>query len=139
MGSTATASHSTGDAPNMIEGDHSFSNGKRWRTNSFPSWVEIDFGQSRNIAVIHVVGQQDSGNVTPAAGMTGKFALSKMNISYWDGTEWKELKTVTGNDKILYQLKREETVTTSRIRVDFSEKICDGWARIVEVEAWRDE
>lgn len=45
-------------------------------------------------------------------------------------------RAVTGNDRILYQLKLDETVTISRIRVDFPEKICDGWARIVEVEAW---
>lgn len=138
-GSTATASHSTSDALNIIDGDNSFSNGKRWRTNMFPSWVEVDFGQSRNITAIHVIGQQDSGNVTPTAGMTGKFALSKMSISYWDGAEWKELEAVTGNDKILYQLKLEEAVTTSKIRIDFPEKICDSWARVVEIEAWGSE
>lgn len=70
--------------------------------------------------------------------MTGKYAITDFNISYWDGAanEWKELKKVTSNKAIWYQLVLDRQVTTSKIRIDIPSKVCDNWARIVEIEAW---
>ncbi len=140
-GSTATCSDgydSSGPPENVIDGNNSFSNNKRWRTTVFPAYLEIDFGQSRTIDRISLFSQQDSGNTTPTLGMTGKYAISDFNISYWDGTgnEWKELENVTSNKAIWYQFVLDQQITTSRIRIDIPTKVCDGWARIVEIEAW---
>ncbi|MCI8363855.1 MAG: hypothetical protein HFG34_02745 [Eubacterium sp.] len=140
-GSTATCSEgydSSGPPENVIDGNNSFSNNKRWRTSVFPAYLEIDFGQSRTIDRISLFSQQDSGNTTPTLGMTGKYAISDFNISYWDGTgnEWKELENVTSNKAIWYQFVLDQQITTSRIRIDIPTKVCDGWARIVEIEAW---
>lgn len=140
-GSTATSSdnYDTSCPPeNVIDGNTSFSNSKRWRTTVFPAYLEIDFGQSRAIDRINLFSQQDSGNITPTLSMTGKYAITDFNISYWDGAanEWKELKKVTSNKAIWYQLVLDQQITTSRIRIDIPSKVCDGWARIVEIEAW---
>ena len=140
-GSTATSSdnYDTSCPPeNVIDGNTSFSNSKRWRTTVFPAYLEIDFGQSRAIDMINLFSQQDSGNITPTLSMTGKYAITDFNISYWDGAanEWKELKKVTSNKAIWYQLVLDQQITTSRIRIDIPSKVCDGWARIVEIEAW---
>lgn len=140
-GSTATCSdgYDTSCPPeNVIDGNTSFSNSKRWRTTVFPAHLEIDFGQSRAIDRINLFSQQDSGNITPTLSMTGKYAIPDFNISYWDGVanEWKELENVTSNKAIWYQLVLDRQITTSKIRIDIPAKVCDGWARIVEIEAW---
>ena len=142
-GSTAACSDGydkSGPPANVIDGDNSFSNNKRWRSDKFPAYLEIDFGQSRTIDRINLFSQQDSGNITPTLSMTGKFAISDFNISYWDeaGGDWKVLENVTSNKAIWYQLvlDAEHEVTTSKIRIDIPAKVCDGWARVVEIEAW---
>lgn len=140
-GSTATCSdgYDTSNAPeNAIDGNTSFSNNKRWRTSKFPAYLEIDFGQNRTIDTINLFSQQDSGNTTPTLSMTGKFAISNFSISYWDAenSEWKELGEAKDNQAIWYQLTLDQEVTTSKIRIDIPASVCDGWARIVEMEAW---
>lgn len=140
-GSAATCSegYDTSNAPeNVIDGNTSFSNSKRWRTSKFPAYLEIDFGQERTIDKIDLFSQQDSGNTTPTLSMTGKFAISNFVISYWDADadEWKEMGKVTGNTAIWYQMVLDQEVTTSKIRLDIPASVCDGWARVVELEAW---
>ena len=140
-GSTATCSegYDTSNAPeNVIDGNTSFSNSKRWRTSKFPAYLEIDFGQNRTIDRIDLFSQQDSGNTTPTLSMTGKYAISNFIISYWDADDdaWKELGKVTGNTAIWYQMVLEQEITTSKIRLDIPASVCDGWARVVEFEAW---
>ena len=139
-GSTVTSSegYDSSCAPeNVIDGNTSFSNSKRWRTSSFPAYLEIDFGTERTIDRIDLYSQQDSGNTTPTLSMTGSFALPSMTFSYWDEdkSEWIEIGSTTTNKQIWYQLELEEEVTTSKIRVDIP-KGTDGWARVVEIEAW---
>ncbi len=139
-GSTVTSSegYDTSCAPeNVIDGNTSFSNSKRWRTAKLPAYLEIDFGQERTIDTIHLFSQQDSGNTTPTMSMTGKMALPSLVFSYWDeaGSDWVEIGQTTTNKQIWYQLQLEKEVTTSKIRVDIP-KGTDGWARVVEIEAW---
>lgn len=140
-GSTATcgAGYDTSCPPeNAIDGNTSFSNSKRWRTSKFPAYLEIDFGQSRTIDTINLFSQQDDGNVTPTKSMTGKYAISNFTISYWDedASDWKELDAVMGNTLIWCQMVLDQEVTTSKIRLDIPASVCDGWARVVELEAW---
>lgn len=140
-GTTTSCSEGSenGTADAVIDGDTSFSNGKRWRTSKFPAFVELDFGQERTIDTINLFSQQDSGNVTPTKDMTGKMVIKSMKLSYWskEKGDWVTFTNgdVTDNDRIWYQLILNEEITTSKIRVDMT-GATDGWARIIEIEAW---
>jgi hypothetical protein len=130
----------------VIDGDNSYANGKRWRTNSFPAWVEITFDGEKTLDQLRIYGQLNDGStlVTPTKEIVGTMALKTFTLSYWvkdaaydDGGYWEEIKTITDNDKVRNDVKLEQEITTSKIRLDLPEASKSaGYARVMEIEAW---
>ena len=131
---------SEGTGAQVIDGNRSFSNGARWRTNTFPGYVDITFDSAKAVDTINVFSQQVSGNVEPTLDMVSNLACSAFDIQYWNSTSsnWETFAngSVTGNTKVWYQLTTSSAVTTTKIRINFASAPSGGWARLIEVEAW---
>lgn len=143
-GATITATSAESDAVNLLDGDRSFRNGKRWRTNTYPTTVDVTFAGEYTLSQIDLFTQQDAATAEPTKAMVNKasMAVSKLNLYYWDASlnggagDWAMFANgaIADNNKVWIQCK--EAVTTSKIRVEFPEKVADSWARLVEIQAW---
>ncbi len=104
-----------------------------------PQWLQIDFGQVRNIQEIDVFTVQDNyqNPALPALDMIfSLYGLTGFDVQYWNGSSWVTIPggSVTGNNKIWRQFTFP-TVATSKIRV-LSASSPDLYTRLTEVEAW---
>ncbi len=108
----------------------------RWRTNTFPAYVEVAFNGTKEIQVIDVFGQSDTNDVTPTFGETSNAGLNKLQIQIPKGNDWETI--VTGDDTrraaIRYEL--ETAVVTNKIRIYMPTAISDNWARFIEIQVW---
>jgi len=108
-------------------------------TATFPQWVQVDFGQVRNIQEIDVFSVQDNypSPVPPTQDLTFTlFGLQGYQVQYWNGSSWVTITngSVTGNNKIWKQFTFP-TISTNRIRV-LTSASPDSYSRITEIEAW---
>jgi len=148
-GATASASstHSAAyPAASVINGDR---RGVGWGTpsggwndatiNTFPDWVQVDFGGSKTINEINVFTIQDdyANPAEPTDTMTfTQYGVTSFDVQYWDGSQWVTVPGggVTGNNLV----RRSFTfpaVATSKIRVLVNNALAS-YSRIIEVEAY---
>src|SRR4051812_27139783 len=71
-------------------------------SNSFPDWVQIDFGSSKTINEVDVFTLQDnwSNPSTPTLNMQfSQFGMTDFEVQYWTGSAWVDVPNgnVTGN------------------------------------------
>ena len=148
-GATATASsilNSNFPASAVINGDRkglNWGNGGGWADSSsstFPDWVQIDFGSSRTIDEIDVFTIQDNytSPVQPTESMTFTiFGMTGYNVQYWNGSGWTAISEgqISGNNKVWRKITFTP-ITTSKIRVNTTAAIDNGYSRLTEIEAW---
>ncbi len=150
---SATVTASAGEAHEegatttaLNDGDTNYNNGKRWRTNTLPAWVELDLGETKTVSVVDVISQMADGakvdGVYPEVteDTTTTIGLKDIVLSYWDGEAWVKLDTgAVGNTLVLQRFELEEAVETSKLRIDIpSTAATSGWARLIEVQVWGD-
>jgi hypothetical protein len=133
-------------ASNAINGERAGANSTTgglwngWISNqTMPQWIQIDFGQSRNIQQIDVFMVQDNyqNPSPPTLDMTfGLYGLVNFEVQYWNGSSWVPIPGggVFGNNKVWRQFTFP-TISTNRIRV-FANTSPDSYARVTEVEVW---
>jgi RHS repeat-associated protein len=149
LGATATASSSwsSGWGPSaVVNGDRkslNAGNGGAWvdagPANSFPDWVQIDFGATKTVAEVDVFTLQDNyaGSSEPTESMTfTQWGLTSYAVEYWGGSNWVQAPgaSVTGNNKI-WKKFTFSPITTSKIRVVTNASV-DGFSRLTEIEAY---
>jgi RHS repeat-associated protein len=149
LGATATASSIYGpgfEAVSVINGDrkglNAGSNGN-WNdappSNTFPDWLQIDFGTNKTINEVDVFSLQDNWTnpVEPTEVMTFTlYGISGYDVQYWDGSSWVTVAggSVTGNNKI-WKKVTFSPVTTSKIRI-LTNASPSGYSVLTEVEAY---
>ncbi len=116
-------------------------NGWIGSTATMPQWVQVDFGQPRNIQEIDVFTVQDNypNPVPPTQALTFTlYGLQGFEVQYWNGSSWVAIPggNVTGNNKVWKQFTFP-TISTSKIRV-LSSASPDSYSRVTEIEAWSD-
>jgi RHS repeat-associated protein len=118
-------------------------NGGAWvdagPANSFPDWVQVDFGTNKTLDEIDVFTLQDNyaGSSEPTESMTfTQWGLTAYQVQYWDGTNWTNVPggSITGNNKI-WRRFTFSAITTSKIRV-LTNASPDGFSRLTEIEAY---
>lgn len=107
--------------------------------NTFPDWLQIDFGENKTINEIHVFSVQDmyANPSEPTETMTfSLYGLTSFEVQFWNGTGWSAIPggTITGNN-LVWRKFSFAALTTSKIRV-VTNASADGYSRIVEVEAY---
>jgi len=111
-----------------------------WISNQImPQWLQVDFGQSRNINQIDVFMVQDNyqNPAPPTLDMTFTlYGLLNFEVQYWNGSSWVPIPggSVSGNNKVWRQFTFP-AIATNRIRV-FANSSPDSYARVTEVEVW---
>ena len=148
LGATATASSQwSGWGPSStVNGDRKSLNAGTdggWvdagPAQSFPDFLQVDFGTNKIINEIDVFTLQDNwGNpAEPTESMTfTQWGLTAYELQYWNGSSWVQVPgaTVTGNNKI-WRRFTFSPVTTNKIQVKTTASV-DGFSRITEVEAY---
>jgi RHS repeat-associated protein len=148
LGATATASSNwTGWPPSScVNGDRKSLNpgtNGGWvdaaPANTFPDWLQVDFGTNRTINEVDVFTLQDNyaGSSEPTQSMTfTQWGLTAYTVDYWDGSNWIQIPqaSVSGNNKIWRKFEFSP-ISTSKIRVVTSASV-DGYSRLTEVEAY---
>ncbi|HEU4769737.1 MAG TPA: discoidin domain-containing protein, partial [Pyrinomonadaceae bacterium] len=108
-------------------------------TGTFPQWLQVDFGQVRNIQEIDVFTVQDNyPNPTPPTldSTFNLYGLQGFEVQYWNGSSWVAIPggNVAGNNKVWKQFTFA-TIATSLIRV-LTNASPDQYSRVTEIEAW---
>ncbi|HEU4713030.1 MAG TPA: discoidin domain-containing protein [Pyrinomonadaceae bacterium] len=114
-------------------------NGWIGSTGTFPQWLQVDFGQVRNIQEIDVFTVQDNyqNPSPPTLDLTfSLYGLQGYEVQYWNGSSWITIPggNVTGNNKAWKQFTFA-TISTQRIRV-LTNASPDSYSRVTEIEAW---
>lgn len=137
---TATAGGTaTGfDPANLINGTTSSANwgqpGTGWQSSTpassgSPNQVEIDFGQMRQLDEV-VVYTLDS-----ASQPANQNGIRDFQVSYFDGTAWKTVADVTGNQQGVVDTKLLSTVSAQKLRITVTgTNSADGLSRLVQVQ-----
>lgn len=143
---TASSTYNPNYAPSgAINGDRKgllWGNGGGWNDgtpNAGPDWIEISFNGAKTIDEINVFSMQDdyTAPVDPTLSMTfGYWGLRAFEVQYWNGSAWVAVPngSVTANNKVWRQFLFAP-ITTTKIRV-FITGALNGYARVIEVEAW---
>jgi hypothetical protein len=108
--------------------------------NSYPDWVQIDFGVSQTINEIDLFTVQDnySNPATPTLSMQfSQYGLTDFEVQYWTGSAWTDIPggNVTGNRNVWRQFTFAN-ITTAKIRI-LAHNGMGGYSRIAEVEAYQ--
>jgi hypothetical protein len=147
-GGVATASstyNSNYPVPAVNNGDRKGLNwgaGGGWNDatgNSYPDWVQVDFGASQTINEIDLFTIQDnySNPAAPTLSMQfGQYGITDFEVQYWTGSAWADVPggNVTGNRNVWRQFTFAN-ITTSKIRVLVNNAM-GGYSRIAEIEAY---
>jgi RHS repeat-associated protein len=148
LGATATASSNWSGWPpsSCVNGDRKSLNAGTngaWvdaaPANTFPDWLQLDFGANKTINEVDVFTLQDNyaGSSEPTLSMTfTQWGLTAYTVEYWTGSSWIQIPdaSVTGNNKIWRKFEFSP-ISTSKIRVVTSASV-DGYSRLTEVEAY---
>jgi YVTN family beta-propeller protein len=145
-GGVATASSTYGSGfpvSAVINGERAGANwtaGGGWAdstVDSYPDWVQVDFGGSKTIDRIAVYTLQDNWQSPsePGDAMTfTQYGIVDFTVQGWNGTAWVPLGTVTGNN-LVKRTVSFAAFTTTKIRVQVTNAL-SYVSRITEVEAW---
>jgi hypothetical protein len=114
-----------------------------WNDNTYrqyPDWLEITFSGQKTIDEVNVVTLADNyyAGPTPTADTTfGNFGITAFDVQYWNGSTWvtKPEAIISGNNKVLRNVKFNQAVTTNKIRISVNSALQD-YSRIVEVQAY---
>jgi subtilisin family serine protease len=143
---TASSSLTTGYAPDgAINGDRkglNWANGGGWTdgtVNTFPDWIQVEFGGPKSIDEIDVFGVQDnySSPLEPTQSMAWTlYGLPDFQVQYWNGTTWLDVAggNVTGNN-LVWRKFTFLPITTTKIRVVGNNALY-GHSRVTELEAY---
>lgn len=140
-GSIATATTVTvaGTPGAAINGDRtcspSYPSGA-W-TGALPGILEVNFGQSRTISEINIIGLREPSPYSGTPTQTDVFTAygnKNYTIDYWNGTAWINIVTITGNTNVWRQ-HTFAAITTTKIRANVTVGGTDPNAYIVELEA----
>lgn len=144
---TASSAYNSGGYPvsAVIDGDRRGSNwgaGGGWNddtANTYPDWLEIDFGGDKTINEIDVFTLQDDyGNpIDPTETMTFlQYGITDFTIQYWDGNNWLPLSggAVNGNNYVWRKFSFAE-ITTRKIKVEIHNSLAN-YSRITEIEVY---
>ena len=148
LGATATASSNWTGWPSSscVNGDRKSLNAGTngaWvdagPANTFPDWLQVDFGANKTINEVDVFTLQDNyaDSSEPTESMTfTQWGLTAYTVEYWSGSSWIQIPnaSVTGNNKIWRKFEFSP-ISTSKIRVVTSASV-DGFSRLTEVEAY---
>ena len=149
LGATATASSAATSgwgASGVVNGDRkslNWGNGGGWAdaapVNSFPDWLQVDFGTTKTLDEIDVFTLQDNwgGSTEPTQAMTfSQWGVTAYEVQYWDGAAWVTVNggNITGNNKI-WRRFTFAPVNTTKIRV-LTHAAADGYSRLTEIEAY---
>ena len=128
----------------MIDGDTTGRDGAtgngRWRTNSLPVTIDIGFESTKRIGIVNVITQQpDATKINglfpvPDLTTTTDLGLSTVALHYHNGTDWIQVTQQAASTLVIRQFVLNTPITTDRIRIVANSS--NGWARIVEIEAW---
>lgn len=116
------------------------SSGNRWRTDSLPAWVIVDFGGEKNISIVDVISQLASdGEPTLTAETT--LGLKNIEVYALQDDDWGLLATGDKNNTLVWQrFELENSVATSQIKICVpSGATKDGWARLIEIQVWGED
>ena len=142
---TASSSYSAAyPATGANDGDRK---GLRWASgggwndqsaNSWPDWLQVDFGNVKTVAEVNVFTVQDNyaNPAEPTEAMTfTQYGITSFEVQYWTGTEWLTVPggSVSGNNSVWRRFVFTP-LSTSRLRVLVLGG--SGYSRITEFEAY---
>ena len=147
-GGVATVSSTLGPnypASGAINGDRrglNWGSGGGWNDgtqNAGPDWIEVAFTGQKLIEEVNVFSMQDNytapSDPTPTMTFT-LFGLRGFEMQYWDGAAWVPVPDgVVTNNQLVWRKALFAPIVTSKIRV-FITAAQNGYARVMEVEAW---
>jgi hypothetical protein len=147
-GGVATVSSTLGPnypASGAINGDRRGTNwgsGGGWNDgtqNAGPDWIEVAFTGQKLIEEVNVFSMQDTytapSDPTPTMTFT-LFGLRGFEMQYWDGAAWAAVPDgVVTNNQLVWRKALFAPIVTSKIRI-FITAAQNGYARVMEVEAW---
>ena len=143
---TASSSYSAGYSPaGANNGDRkglSWGAGGGWNDqnfNSWPDWLQVDFGTVKNVAEVSVFTLQDNytNPAEPTEAMTfTQYGITSFEVQYWTGTAWQTVPggSVSGNNRVWRRFVFTP-VSTSRLRV-LGLGGAGGYTRITEFEVY---
>lgn len=147
-GGVATASSTLGPnypASGAINGDRRgllWGAGGGWNDgtqNAGPDWIEVAFSGTKLIEEVNVFSMQDTYTAPsdPTPTMTfSLFGLRAFEMQYWDGAAWLPVPGgVVTNNSLVWRKALFAPIVTSKIRI-FITAALNGYARVMEVEAW---
>ena len=107
--------------------------------NTYPDWIEVNFGASKAIDWINVYTLADNFQNATEPLPTDTFTLYGIvdfDVQYWNGSGWVTVPggEVNGNNRVWRKFSFP-TITTSKIRVNVRNAI-GGYSRITEIEAF---
>lgn len=135
------------EAENVING---FRDPEDWGTgsegwndatpNSFPDWIEVDFGRTRRLNWINVYTLPDNYKdfyEEPKLTHTfSQYGITDFDVQYWTGRDWRTVPggAMRGNRNVWRKISFP-VVTTDKIRVVVLNAL-GGESRIIEIEAF---
>lgn len=147
-GGVATVSSTLGPnypASGAINGDRrglNWGSGGGWNDgtqNAGPDWIEVAFTGQKLIEEVNVFSMQDSYTAPsePTPTMTfSLFGLRGFEMQYWDGAAWLPVPDgVVTNNVLVWRKALFAPIVTTKVRV-FITAAQNGYARVMEVEAW---
>lgn len=119
---------------------NSWGTGGGWSSSgAVPQDITVEFGQLRNVQQVDLFFLDDSTNYVDDPGPSDigtAFVESKFHIDYWDGLDWVQIpETVVDNSELIWVHLTFSPINTDRLRLTI-EGSMDGFAQVVEFEAW---
>jgi subtilisin family serine protease len=107
--------------------------------NAGPDWIEVAFNGPKTIDEIDLFSMQDNYGtpVEPTPTMTFTlWGVRAFDVQYWTGTAWQAIPgTAVTNNNLIWRQLVFVPITTTRIRVNVTAAL-NGYARVIELEAW---
>lgn len=105
-------------------------------SSAAPQIITIDFGTTRVISQINVIGLLafSAYPTEPTLTDTSAYAPTAFTVEYWTGTTWANIAPVTANNKVWKQFLFP-AVSTTKIRVVVTSSTGDGYVYLAEIEA----
>ncbi len=108
--------------------------------NSFPDWIEVDFGRTRRLNWINVYtlpdNYKDSYEEPELTHTFSQYGVTDFDVQYWTGRHWLNVPggAIRGNRNVWRKISFP-VVTTNKIRVVVLNAM-GGESRIIEIEAF---
>lgn len=141
---SASSTYSSAFPPSGVNnGDRkgiNWGNGGGWAdgtANSYPDWIQLDFGHTVWIDEIDVYTVQDNypSPIEPTPNTTfSLYGITDYSVQYWNGTSWVTIRSVTGNN-LVGRTFIFSTIFTTKIRVLINNAL-NSYSRVTEIEAY---